>query len=137
MRERLVALAALLAALALPWIAEAAGSPASIGLATRMAIYALAAASLNLALGFGGMVSFEVAGGMERALEVCNATKIFTLGESLGGVESLIEHPAKMTHASVAGTDLEVPAALIRLSVGIEEADDLVADLRNALDSTR
>ena len=86
---------------------------------------------------FGGMVSFEVAGGMERALEVCNATKIFTLGESLGGVESLIEHPAKMTHASVAGTDLEVPAALIRLSVGIEEADDLVADLRNALDSTR
>ena len=86
---------------------------------------------------FGGMVSFEVAGGMERALEVCNATRLFILGESLGGVESLIEHPAKMTHASVAGTDLEVPAALIRLSVGIEEADDLVADLAQALDATR
>lgn len=86
---------------------------------------------------FGGMASFEVAGGMERALEVCDATKIFTLGESLGGVESLIEHPGKMTHASVAGTALEVPPALIRLSVGIEDADDLVADLRQALDSTR
>ena len=86
---------------------------------------------------FGGMVSFEVAGGMERALEVCNATRLFILGESLGGVESLIEHPAEMTHASVAGTDLEVPAALIRLSVGIEEADDLVADLAQALDATR
>ena len=83
---------------------------------------------------FGGMVSFEVAGGMERALEVCDATKIFTLGESLGGVESLIEHPGRMTHASVAGTDLEVPADLVRLSVGIETADDLIADLERALD---
>ena len=86
---------------------------------------------------FGGMVSFQVAGGQERALEVCNQTTVFTLGESLGGVESLIEHPGKMTHASVAGTELEVPADLIRISVGIEDADDLIADLRAALDATR
>ncbi|TIC83260.1 cystathionine gamma-synthase [Nocardioides sp. GY 10113] len=82
---------------------------------------------------FGGMVSFRVAGGEERALAVCAATEVFTLGESLGGVESLIEHPGRMTHASVAGTDLEVPADLIRLSVGIETAEDLVADLGRAL----
>ena len=82
---------------------------------------------------FGGMVSFRVSGGEERALAVCAATRVITLGESLGGVESLIEHPAKMTHASVAGTALEVPADLIRLSVGIEDADDLIADLDHAL----
>ncbi|MGN6722387.1 MAG: cystathionine gamma-synthase [Marmoricola sp.] len=81
---------------------------------------------------FGGIVSFQVAGGEQQALEICNRTKFFTLGESLGGVESLIEHPAPMTHASVAGTDLEVPADLIRISVGIETASDLVADLAQA-----
>ncbi|MFN8167532.1 MAG: cystathionine gamma-synthase [Candidatus Nanopelagicales bacterium] len=82
---------------------------------------------------FGGMVSFRVAGGEEAALEVCRRTKVFTLGESLGGVESLIEHPGRMTHASVAGSELEVPADLVRLSVGIEHVDDLVADLVQAL----
>jgi cystathionine gamma-synthase len=64
---------------------------------------------------------------------VCGRAEVFTLGESLGGVESLIEHPGRMTHASVAGTDLEVPSDLIRLSVGIETAEDLVADLDRAL----
>jgi cystathionine gamma-synthase len=82
---------------------------------------------------FGGIVSFRVAGGEEQAIEVCNRTGVFILGESLGGVESLIEHPGKMTHASVAGTPLEVPGDLIRLSVGIETGDDLVADLEHAL----
>ncbi|GEL19556.1 cystathionine gamma-synthase [Pseudonocardia asaccharolytica] len=84
---------------------------------------------------FGGMVSFLVAGGSEAALRVCAATEIFTLAESLGGIESLIEFPAQMTHASVAGSALEVPDSLIRLSVGIEDAEDLVADLRQALDA--
>jgi cystathionine gamma-synthase len=83
---------------------------------------------------YGGMVSFRVNGGEAQALSVCERTEVFTLGESLGGVESLIEHPGRMTHASVAGTDLEVPADLVRLSVGIETADDLVADLERALD---
>ena len=64
---------------------------------------------------------------------MCERTTVFTLGESLGGVESLIEHPGRMTHASVAGTDLEVPADLIRLSVGIETIDDLLADLERSL----
>jgi cystathionine gamma-synthase len=82
---------------------------------------------------FGGMVSFTVAGGREAALRVCAATEIFTLAESLGGVESLIEHPAAMTHASVAGSVLEVPDDLVRLSVGIEDVEDLADDLRNAL----
>ncbi|OON81439.1 cystathionine gamma-synthase [Streptomyces tsukubensis] len=82
---------------------------------------------------FGGMVSFEVEGGEEAAVAVCDRTKVFTLGESLGGVESLIEHPGRMTHASVAGSALEVPAGLVRLSVGIEAADDLLADLKQAL----
>ncbi len=85
---------------------------------------------------FGGMISFRVTGGEAAALAVCERTKIFTLGESLGGVESLIEHPGRMTHASVAGTDLEVPADLVRLSVGIEYAEDLVADLEQALDQS-
>ncbi|MEU6392693.1 cystathionine gamma-synthase [Streptomyces sp. NPDC046939] len=83
---------------------------------------------------FGGMVSFRVEGGEEAAVEVCNRAKVFTLGESLGGVESLIEHPGRMTHASVAGSLLEVPADLVRLSVGIESIDDLLADLQQALD---
>jgi cystathionine gamma-synthase len=82
---------------------------------------------------FGGMVSFRVTGGEAQALAVCESAQVFTLGESLGGVESLIEHPGRMTHASVAGTDLEVPADLIRLSVGIETAEDLIADLDRAL----
>ncbi|MEV8630022.1 cystathionine gamma-synthase [Streptosporangium sp. NPDC051023] len=82
---------------------------------------------------FGGMVSFRVAGGEAEAVEICNRTKLFTLGESLGGVESLIEHPGRMTHASAAGSPLEVPADLVRLSVGIESVDDLLADLTQAL----
>ncbi|OAH13863.1 cystathionine gamma-synthase [Streptomyces jeddahensis] len=82
---------------------------------------------------FGGMVSFQVEGGEEAAVEVCNRAKLFTLGESLGGVESLIEHPGRMTHASAAGSALEVPADLVRLSVGIEAVDDLLADLQQAL----
>ncbi|MFH9061905.1 cystathionine gamma-synthase [Streptomyces coeruleorubidus] len=82
---------------------------------------------------FGGMVSFRVTGGEEAAVEVCNRAKVFTLGESLGGVESLIEHPGRMTHASVAGSLLEVPGDLVRLSVGIENADDLLEDLQQAL----
>jgi len=83
--------------------------------------------------GFGGMVSFRVRGGEEAAVAVCDRAELFTLGESLGGVESLIEHPGRMTHASVAGSALEVPADLVRLSVGIETADDLLADLAVAL----
>ena len=82
---------------------------------------------------FGGMVSFRVNGGIDAALRVCAATKVFTLAESLGGVESLIEHPGKMTHASVAGSALEVPADLVRLSVGIEDVADLLRDLEQAL----
>jgi cystathionine gamma-synthase len=85
---------------------------------------------------YGGMVSFRVKGGEEQALAICAATKVFTLGESLGGVESLIEHPGRMTHASVAGTDLEVPADLVRLSVGIETSEDQLADLDRALSAT-
>lgn len=84
---------------------------------------------------FGGMVSFTVNGGEPAALAVCAATRVFTLGESLGGVESLIEHPGRMTHASASGSPLEVPSDLVRLSVGIETTADLVADLRQALDS--
>ena len=82
---------------------------------------------------YGGIVSFRVDGGEQHALDVCGRAEVFTLGESLGGVESLIEHPGRMTHASVAGTELEVPSDLIRLSVGIETAEDLVADLDRAL----
>ena len=83
--------------------------------------------------GFGGMVSFRVRGGEEAAVAVCARTRVFILGESLGGVESLIEHPGRMTHASAAGSVLEVPADLVRLSVGIESGDDLLEDLRSAL----
>ena len=85
---------------------------------------------------FGGMVSFTVKGGEERALELVTRTHVFALGESLGAVESLIEHPARMTHASVADSELAVDPALIRLSVGIEHVDDLTADLRQALDGS-
>lgn len=82
---------------------------------------------------FGGIVSFTVRGGAPAALAVCARTRVFTLAESLGGVESLIEHPGRMTHASTTGTQLEVPADLIRLSVGIEDAEDLIDDLLAAL----
>ncbi len=82
---------------------------------------------------FGGMVSFRHKDGEEAAVQVCNRARLFTLGESLGGVESLIEHPGRMTHASAAGSALEVPADLVRLSVGIESVDDLLADLADAL----
>ena len=82
---------------------------------------------------FGGMVSFRVRGGVDAAVAACGRTRLFTLGESLGGVESLVEHPGRMTHASVAGSPLEVPGDLIRLSVGIETAADLLEDLRQAL----
>jgi len=81
---------------------------------------------------YGGMVSFQT-GDPELAVAVCNRTTLFTLGESLGGVESLIELPATMTHASVSGSLLEVPPDLVRLSVGIETVDDLLADLEHAL----
>lgn len=85
---------------------------------------------------FGGMVSFRVAAGEQAAVDVCGRTSVFTLGESLGGVESLIEHPARMTHASAAGSPLEVPADLVRLSVGIESVEDLLTDLDRALAAT-
>jgi cystathionine gamma-synthase len=81
---------------------------------------------------FGGMVSFEVESG-DEAIRVAEATKLFFLAESLGGVESLIELPGPMTHASVSGSPIVVPETLIRLSVGIEHPDDLVADLEQAL----
>ena len=82
---------------------------------------------------FGGMVSFRVRGGNDAARQVCERTTVFTLAESLGGVESLIELPATMTHASVANSPLEVPDDLVRLSVGIESVDDLLGDLDKAL----
>jgi cystathionine gamma-synthase len=82
---------------------------------------------------FGGMVSFTLRAGEEAAVKVCGLTQLFILGESLGGVESLIEHPARMTHASVTGSPLEVPGDLVRLSVGIEDVEDLIADLTQAL----
>ncbi len=84
---------------------------------------------------FGGMLSFEVKGGIEEARRIVQGTHLFALAESLGGVESLIEHPGVMTHASVANSPLQVPDNLIRLSVGIEDSDDLIRDLAAALDS--
>ena len=83
----------------------------------------------------GGMISFILKGGREAAIRMVEATKLFTLAESLGGVESLIEVPAAMTHLSVAGSQLDVDPALVRLSVGIEHAEDLLADLEQALNS--
>lgn len=82
---------------------------------------------------FGGMISFRLRGGEEHALAILKRLELFTLAESLGGVESLIEHPARMTHASVTGSALEVPGDLIRVSVGLEDIADLVADLDQAL----
>ena len=99
------------------------------GLATHPG-HATAAAQMR---GFGGMVSFTVRGGEAVALAVAAATELFTLAESLGAVESLIEHPHRMTHASVAGSPLAVDPALLRLSVGLEDVDDLLADLERAL----
>jgi cystathionine gamma-synthase len=84
--------------------------------------------------GFGGMVSVRMRGGRPAAEELCAKTTVFILAESLGGVESLIEHPGVMTHASTAGSQLEVPDDLVRLSVGIEDVADLVADLDQALE---
>ena len=83
--------------------------------------------------GFGGMLSLIPKGGVDAAASMASATGVFILAESLGGVESLIEVPALMTHMSVGGTDLEVPADLVRLSVGIEHIDDLITDLDRAL----
>ncbi|MFG3519845.1 cystathionine gamma-synthase [Nocardia nova] len=82
---------------------------------------------------FGGMISVRLRGGKQAAHDFCARTKIFTLAESLGGVESLIEHPGAMTHASTEGSELEVPADLVRLSVGIEDISDLLADVERAL----
>jgi cystathionine gamma-synthase len=84
---------------------------------------------------FGGMVSFRLLAGEQAAVRTCGHTRVFTLAESLGGVESLIEYPARMTHASVADSPLAVPRDLVRLSVGIEDCDDLIHDLRQALPS--
>ncbi|MDT5139980.1 MAG: cystathionine gamma-synthase [Mycobacterium sp.] len=84
--------------------------------------------------GFGGMVSVRMRAGRQAAEELCAKTNVFILAESLGGVESLIEHPSAMTHASTAGSQLEVPDDLVRLSVGIEDVADLIADLAQALD---
>lgn len=89
--------------------------------------------ALDQMRGFGGMVSVEVAGGAARATAFVEATKVFTLAESLGGVESLIEIPAQMTHMSTSGSLLEIPDNLVRLSVGIEDVDDLLEDLHQAL----
>ncbi|WP_068266484.1 cystathionine gamma-synthase [Janibacter limosus] len=83
---------------------------------------------------FGGMISVRLAGGREAAQQLCARTEVFTLAESLGGIESLIEHPGAMTHASTAGSMLEVPDDLVRLSVGIEDVSDILADLEQALD---
>ena len=84
---------------------------------------------------YGGMITLD-AGSEERALGLCSRTRLFFLGESLGGVESLIEHPARMTHASLAGSGIEVSPSLVRLSVGIEHPEDLIADLEQALNAS-
>jgi cystathionine gamma-synthase len=84
--------------------------------------------------GFGGMISVAVAGGSAAARTFAESTTVFQLAESLGGVESLIGYPSEMTHASVRGTDLEVPDDVVRLSVGIEDVDDLIGDVFGALD---
>lgn len=85
--------------------------------------------------GFGGMVSFRAAGGRDAAIRIIESARLFTLAESLGAVESLIEHPGVMTHASAEGSPLEVPDDLVRLSVGIEDQADLLADLEQALEA--
>jgi cystathionine gamma-synthase len=92
--------------------------------------HALAARQMS---GFGGMVSIDLAGGAEAARRFAESTELFTLAESLGGVESLVNYPSEMTHASVKGTEAEVPESIVRLSVGIEDVDDLLADIDQAL----
>ena len=82
---------------------------------------------------FGGMISFLAKGGLEEAKRIAEGTRLFQLAESLGGVESLIEHPGVMTHASVANSPLAVPDNLVRLSVGIENVEDLIKDLERAM----
>ena len=94
--------------------------------------HAIAARQMS---GFGGIVSVKVKGGTAAAKKFAESTKIFTLAESLGGVESLVNHPAEMTHASAAGTPIEVSGDIVRLSVGVEHIDDLMADLTQALDN--
>ncbi len=93
-------------------------------------------AALKQMSGFGAMVSFQT-GSRNAAITITESTELFTLAESLGAVESLIEHPGAMTHASAVGSPLEVPDDLVRLSVGIEDASDLVADLKQALDRVK
>ncbi|GAA2038581.1 cystathionine gamma-synthase [Agromyces tropicus] len=92
--------------------------------------HALAARQMS---GFGGMVSIDLAGGAAAARRFAESTRLFQLAESLGGVESLVNYPSEMTHASVKGTEAEVPESIIRLSVGIEDVDDLLADIDAAL----
>jgi cystathionine gamma-synthase len=92
--------------------------------------YELAARQMS---GFGGMVSIDLAGGATAARRFAESTELFTLAESLGGVESLVNYPSEMTHASVKGTEAEVPESIVRLSVGIEDVDDLLADIDQAL----
>jgi cystathionine gamma-synthase len=113
------------------WLAEheAVGEVLYPGLSTHPG-HELAASQM---MRFGGMISFRLKGGEEAARRVAEGTELFFLAESLGGVESLIEHPGIMTHASVVGTQLEVPNDLLRLSVGIEHVDDLIGDLEQAL----
>jgi cystathionine gamma-synthase len=84
--------------------------------------------------GFGGMVSIDFAGGGEVARRFAESTELFQLAESLGGVESLVNYPSEMTHASVKGTEAEVPESIVRLSVGIEDVDDLLDDIDQALE---
>jgi len=96
--------------------------------------YPLAARQMT---GFGGMVSVVLKGGGQAARAVASATRVFTLAESLGGVESLLDHPASMTHASLAGSPLQVDEGLLRLSVGIEHVDDLTDDLKQALERAK
>jgi cystathionine gamma-synthase len=82
---------------------------------------------------FGGIVSFKLKGGEKAAIATCNAARLFTLAESLGAVESLISHPLRMTHASAAGSEVAPPPELVRISVGLEAPEDLIADLQRAL----
>ena len=84
--------------------------------------------------GFGGMISFKLVGGIAAAKKFCENTKLFTLAESLGGVESLVNYPAEMTHASANGTPIEVPGDIVRLSVGVEHISDILADISQALE---
>jgi cystathionine gamma-synthase len=112
------------------------------GLADGRFAHPQAAVTAGQMAGGGGMISFVPVGGRhgrsarDRAVAICESTRLFTLAESLGGVESLIELPAVMTHASLATSPLEVPEGLIRLSVGIEDVADLIADLEAALDGS-